>query len=181
MRPIKRLERRELILGESQKIESIEKIVETTLPLPVFGDPEKVLIRFTFLDKKEIEFKILEQTEEDTILELTHSDIKKYKIGKYLVKTDDIKRSLSNIRNQVKVLAVPRECEIRELAESEINTAYKKGSGFYQLTKPEKIQAYKKILIMEKNKQAVYGGDDARNILIMDAIDSYDPHHINFP
>lgn len=98
------------------------------------------------------------------------------------VKTDDVKRSLSNIRNQVKVLAVPRECEIRELAESEINTVYKKGSGFYQLTKPEKIQAYKKILIMEKNKQAVYGGDDARNILKLPNADVkvYPGNHANF-
>lgn len=100
MRPISRLERRDYYLGTSQKIESINQILEETTLSVEETSTENILgtnqtIRFVFLDKKEIEFLILEQNTEDTILELTHSDIKKYKEGKYLIKTADIKNDSS--------------------------------------------------------------------------------------
>lgn len=95
MRPIKRLERRELILGESQKIESIVNIDES-INLNETSEQEQTneqrSFRLTFLDKKEVEFNIIEETNDGySILELVHSDIKKYKEGSYLVRTDDIK------------------------------------------------------------------------------------------
>lgn len=95
MRPIKRLERRELILGESQKIESIVNIDES-ITLNETSEQEQTneqrSFRLTFLDKKEVEFNIIEETNDGySILELVHSDIKKYKEGSYLVRTDDIK------------------------------------------------------------------------------------------
>lgn len=96
MRPIKRLERRELILGESQRIESIEKIDESITLNEITSEQEQTneqrSFRLTFLDKKEVEFNIIEETNDGySILELVHSDIKKYKEGSYLVRTDDIK------------------------------------------------------------------------------------------
>lgn len=56
--------------------------------------------------------------------------------------------------------------EIRPFVEKRLNKPMKKGAAFYQLTKPERnVQSYKKIIIRDKNDNAIYGGDDARRLL----------------
>lgn len=68
-----------------------------------------------------------------------------------------------------KVWKVEAESAIKDFVAAKTGN-YVKGKAFYQLTKPETVQAYKQILIMKKNipgaDKAVYGGNDAvRNIL----------------
>lgn len=85
------------------------------------------------------------------------------------VTVKDVKKSLSNITNEVKVWEVPSNWdggEIRTFVESFANQTYHKGAAFYQLTKPERrVQDYKKIVIQDKKTKAFYGGMDARSIL----------------
>lgn len=42
---------------------------------------------------------------------------------------------------------------------------FRVGKGYYQLMKPEEIQANKQILIVEKKSGKVFGGQDARNLI----------------
>lgn len=42
---------------------------------------------------------------------------------------------------------------------------YKAGRGFYELTKPETVQPRKNIAIMDKTSKAIFGGDQARQVL----------------
>lgn len=74
-------------------------------------------------------------------------------------------RQMDNIASEVKVWTVPAEQDIRSFVEGK-GVPYQKGCAFYQLTKTEaKVQAYKRLLLMEKGKKAVYEGDQARSLL----------------
>lgn len=55
--------------------------------------------------------------------------------------------------------------EIKTFVESWTKNAYRVGSAYYQLTKPEKIQAAKAICIQEKRTGKLFSGDNARQIL----------------
>lgn len=54
---------------------------------------------------------------------------------------------------------------IKPFVESWTQEGYRLGSAYYQLTKPEKIQASKNILIQDKLSGRVYSGADARQTL----------------
>jgi hypothetical protein len=54
---------------------------------------------------------------------------------------------------------------IKPLIESWTKAAYVGGSGYYQLTKAEKVQAYKQVCIQNKQNGKVYGGSNARTML----------------
>lgn len=54
---------------------------------------------------------------------------------------------------------------IKEFVESWTKKGYTIGSAYYQLTKPEKIQAYKSILLKDKINGKIYKGQEARNLL----------------
>lgn len=69
--------------------------------------------------------------------------------------------SLPTVR--MKSWQIEHECPIQSFVESK-GLTYAPGNGYYQLTKPEKVQAYKALLIREKGKKTVYGGD-VRNLL----------------
>ena len=43
--------------------------------------------------------------------------------------------------------------------------SFNKGRGFYEMTKPEKIQGYKEIVLMEKDSGDIYNGDQVRILL----------------
>jgi hypothetical protein len=47
----------------------------------------------------------------------------------------------------------------------EQGATFNKGRGFYELTKPEKIQGYKEIVLMDKESGDIYNGDEVRTIL----------------
>lgn len=82
------------------------------------------------------------------------------------VTTRDVQAKLNDISGQVKVWKVDKEQDIRPFVEEKTKQPLLKGAAFYQLTKDEKlIQDYKKILISEKNKTAVYEGQQARQLL----------------
>jgi Mg-chelatase subunit ChlD len=77
----------------------------------------------------------------------------------------DLKTSLANIQDKVKTFTVPAEVEIRPFIEEKTGYPYQAGSVFYQLTKTEKVQDTKKLLIQEKNTKAIYAGNEARTLL----------------
>lgn len=80
------------------------------------------------------------------------------------IKSRDLKK-MEDISAEVKVWSVDREVDIQAFVEAK-GREYRKGVGFYQLTKTEKkVQDYKRILIMEKGKKAVYEGIRARQLL----------------
>ncbi len=81
------------------------------------------------------------------------------------VKPTQVKRALDDIASEVKIWTVPAEIGITEFVEKKTRKPYRKGSAFYQLTKPELIQENKELLVMEKGKAAVYAGEDARAVL----------------
>jgi hypothetical protein len=80
------------------------------------------------------------------------------------VTTKEVKSQLTNVCNNVRILDVPRECEIRPFCEMK-GIRYEKGRAFYQLTKTETIQFSKQIILVERGKPNVYMGRDARSIL----------------
>ena len=81
------------------------------------------------------------------------------------VNTSQLKNKLEDIRDKCKILNVVKEIDIKSFVEEKTHLPYIKGSAYYQLTKEETIQPNKEIIIIEKNKPAVYGGKKARDIL----------------
>lgn len=82
------------------------------------------------------------------------------------VKASTVKKQLTDLTNDVRVLKVEKEGKIREFVESKTKQPMLRGAAFYQLTKTEKkVQKGKQILVMEKNKTAIYGGPEARDLL----------------
>lgn len=92
-------------------------------------------------------------------------------------------KNLANLSSNFKVLPVDnatadgKEWEIRPFVEDRMSritsfraqagSAYAAGNGYYQLTKPEDVQATKDILIREKTTGAIYGGNEARGLIGM--------------
>ncbi|MFJ4776685.1 vWA domain-containing protein [Streptomyces sp. NPDC088762] len=66
--------------------------------------------------------------------------------------------------SQYHLIPVAREAAIREWV-VECGHTYRTGGAFYQLSKPEKIQARKKIAVLEKKTDRVYTGPEARTLL----------------
>lgn len=85
------------------------------------------------------------------------------------VTTQDVKATLTDISSQVQLIPVPAQLHGKDIApfvSLHILGEYKKGTAFYQLTKPEKeVQAYKIIVIRDKNTGATYAGHAARQLL----------------
>lgn len=72
---------------------------------------------------------------------------------------------LDNLSGRFKAITVDKESPIKAFAESHTNKPYVTGSLYYALTKREKVQAGKDVLIMEKGSRAVYGGQQARTLV----------------
>lgn len=77
----------------------------------------------------------------------------------------DLKLALVDQKSQFKVIKVDKEADIRPFVESKTGVPYKKGIAYYQLSKPEKIQPNKDILIMEKGKPSIWGGNPGRALI----------------
>lgn len=77
-------------------------------------------------------------------------------------------RQLTNLSDKAKILYVTSDTDIKTFIEDS-GLAFISGAAFYQLVggkdRPDKVQDYKKVLIMERNKSHVYGGDDARHLI----------------
>ena len=80
------------------------------------------------------------------------------------VTTKEVQQKLHNVRSSVHVWPVLNQAVIKDFVQAQ-GVQYEKGKAFYQLTKDEVVQGYKQIALVEKGKQAVYVGSDARNIL----------------
>lgn len=59
---------------------------------------------------------------------------------------------------------VPRECRIDEFVNN-VAPPFIRGAAFYQLTKPEKIQQHKQLVIRPKGTQRYYGGNHVKELL----------------
>lgn len=81
------------------------------------------------------------------------------------VKTRDVKAALDDISDRFKVYTVGSETPIKDFVEAKTRRDYVIGSTFYQLMKPERVQASKAVLIMEKGKAAIWGGQEARDLI----------------
>lgn len=86
-----------------------------------------------------------------------------YEVDLGSLQTKDLKK-LDNLQDKFKLIDVERESPIKEFVESK-GYNYIPGSCFYELTKKETVQANKEILVQEKGKAAIYGGDEARNLI----------------
>jgi hypothetical protein len=83
------------------------------------------------------------------------------------VSISEIKKNLEDITDKVQILWVSEKYDKKEIRDFciEYFGEYKIGSAYYQLNKPEKIQASKKICIKHKKSGKTYSGDDARDLL----------------
>lgn len=54
---------------------------------------------------------------------------------------------------------------IKEFVESWVKSGYRVGGGYYQLTKPEKVQASKNVIVQNKLSGKLYTGTEARDLL----------------
>lgn len=81
------------------------------------------------------------------------------------VKPSDI-QNLKDLSYQFKLFDVYKEQQIKEFVEEHSNCKYIIGSAYYEInSRDELIQFDKKILVMEKKKNKIYGGKDARKLL----------------
>lgn len=74
-------------------------------------------------------------------------------------------QQLDNFTPRFRSAVVPGETRIDEFVQKTTGQSYLPGTAFYQLTKPETIQQHKRLLIREKGKQTVYGGDKLKEYL----------------
>jgi hypothetical protein len=81
------------------------------------------------------------------------------------VTVQDVKAKLVDISPAFRKYAVDKECSIQSFVEYKTGTPYVIGSGYYQLMKSETVQPQKRVLVMEKGKKNIYGGDAARDLI----------------
>ncbi len=62
------------------------------------------------------------------------------------------------------VLAVDKDTGIKEFVVDQ-GLSFKKGRGFYEFTKPEKIQSYKEVVLRDRATGDMYTGDEARKMI----------------
>ncbi len=78
----------------------------------------------------------------------------------------DIKGKLQELSpKEYELLIVYQDAVIKPYIESWMKTDYIKGSAYYLLEKPEKIQPYKNICIWHKKNGKVFSGNQARQLL----------------
>jgi hypothetical protein len=76
-----------------------------------------------------------------------------------------LKRELTDISSKCRVWTVDKDDQISPFCARKSRTDYVSGAGFYQLYKREVVQPYKKVLIKPKDSDAIYGGDEARELI----------------
>jgi hypothetical protein len=83
--------------------------------------------------------------------------------------TRDITKTLTQLKpSQYSIYDVRKKIDIRSFVES-WEKQYIKGSSYYELMKPETIQAYKQIAVQNRKNGKIYNGDAARTLLNMPA------------
>lgn len=95
------------------------------------------------------------------------------------VKSTDLNK-LSDLSRQYKVYEVTKECSIKDFVEEKTKKAYTIGTAYYQLYKKELIQSDKDLLIMEKGKKKIFGGNEARQLIgLPDSDVKVDPYNLS--
>lgn len=79
------------------------------------------------------------------------------------VRQADLKK-MDSVTGNFNVWMVNREIDIKSFVEGH-GHPYIVGRGYYELTKPERVQAHKRLVIRDKNTGKLYGGDEARRLL----------------
>jgi hypothetical protein len=72
---------------------------------------------------------------------------------------------LTDLTGQFKRWTVKKECAISDFVVDEHKRTYIIGNAFYQITKPEKVQAYKELIIEDRSTGILYGGTEARKLI----------------
>lgn len=98
----------------------------------------------------------LERSAGRTSTQAFFPDLSKVK-AKDLKKLDDVSKAFRRVK-------VDKEADISSFCVTKIGE-YRLGCAYYQLTKPEKIQDHKKLVIEDKKTKKLYGGDEARNLI----------------
>ena len=82
------------------------------------------------------------------------------------LKERDVRRKLDDISHKVRVVQVKKECVIRDFCEDKLGH-YPKDACYYELTKTEKVQPYKNVMIMPKMTKKIYCGtlEEMRDII----------------
>jgi len=94
--------------------------------------------------------------------------------------TKKLKSELEDLSPNFKTFQVDKEMPIRSFIESK-GYLYFIGCAYYQLSKKELVQGNKQILVCEKGKKQVWGGDKARQLvgLPTDGSDAYvEPYNL---
>lgn len=76
-----------------------------------------------------------------------------------------VQTKLFDRQHEFKGWVVDKESDIKFFVEQKTNRPYVAGTGFYQLTKTEKVQPDKEVLIREKFKKPLYRGVEARGLI----------------
>lgn len=79
------------------------------------------------------------------------------------LKKSDLKK-LTDVQGRFKAWTVDKETDVKSFVESH-GKKFVIGSVYYALTKKEKVQPQKAVLIQEKGSKAVYGGQEARDLI----------------
>jgi len=80
----------------------------------------------------------------------------------------EVRSELSNISKKVKIIRVTQADDAKQIShfvEEKTGAKYVLGSAFYQLTKKEKLQAQKSIIVWDKLSGEYYTGAEARSLL----------------
>lgn len=75
-----------------------------------------------------------------------------------------VQKQLEDVTSRFKSIAVDKECTIQSIVEYKTGK-YLIGSGFYELTKAEKVQKDKAVVLMERGKKTIWGGAAARRMI----------------
>lgn len=81
------------------------------------------------------------------------------------VNTRQLRRQLDDVSGTFKVCKVQAESTIAPFVEARTGRSYIKGSAYYQLMKPEKVQPQKAVVLVDKTTGKIYGGAGARDIV----------------
>ncbi len=83
------------------------------------------------------------------------------------VKGQEVRDTLQAVTGKCRVWPVKKAASIQKFVEDNLpkNENWVKGAAYYNLTKTEEVQNYKKFLIRNKKSGAIYAGNEARDLM----------------
>ncbi len=83
----------------------------------------------------------------------------------HAVKPSEIKRQCDDVTANFKAYPVEKEVEIKPFYEAKTGREYQAGEAFFQLSKVEKVQSHKNIVVNKKGESVIWGGDNVRGLI----------------